>query len=130
MLLLINGIGAVYGGMHLMFFPDGSSIQLTSEWLRFTPFTNYLIPGIILFIFNGLFSLFVFISILINHSKYLHLVLIQGFILLGWICIQMLLIRTIYFLHIIMLAIGILMIITAAYQLRKRNNPTERPKSN
>jgi hypothetical protein len=45
-----------------MLHPDGSSIEMSLDWLQHTPFQDYLIPGIILFIANGLFSIFVFIS--------------------------------------------------------------------
>lgn len=110
-LLLFNGIGALYGGWNLMLHPDGSSIQLSQDWLQHTPFNDYFIPGIILFVANGLFSFFALASILFNFSNPPFIVMAQGCILLGWIVIQILMIQTVYFLHIIMGGTGLLLIL-------------------
>lgn len=118
LLLLINGIGAIYGGGNLILHPDGSSIQLSIHWLQHTPFNNYLIPGIILFIANGLLSVFVFIALLLKHKNYPWLVMAQGAILTGWIVIQILLIQTIYFLHIILGSVGIALIVLGIFELQ------------
>lgn len=111
LLLIFNGAGALYGGWNLMTYPDGSSIHLSLHWLEHTPFTDYLIPGIILFITNGLFSFFAFIALLLKAKKYDRLVMAQGAILTGWIIIQMILIQTIHSLHIIVGSVGIGLII-------------------
>ena len=59
-LLLVNGIGALWGGASLLRDTSGKSMGWPLEMLGHTPFSNYFIPGLILFISNGLFSLFVF----------------------------------------------------------------------
>ncbi len=123
-LLLFNGIGALYGGWNLMMHPDGSSIQLTPDWLLHTPFTNYFIPGLVLFIFNGLFSMVAFAALLFKHRLYPWLIMAQGAILMGWIVIQMLLIQTVYFLHYVMGGTGIALLV-AGYLLLKRNKTTK-----
>ena len=51
-----------------MAHPDGSSIQLSMEWLNPTPFTSYLLPGLVLFIFNGLMSFFVLGFVIMRHK--------------------------------------------------------------
>jgi hypothetical protein len=120
--LLFNGIGAIYGGGNLMIYPDGSSISLSLDWLKYTPFEDYFIPGIILFIGNGLFSFLVFISLILNRENYPRLVIAQGLILTAWIVIQIFLIQTVYFLHIILGAVGLLLIISG-WKLKQWNNP-------
>lgn len=119
-LLLFNGIGAIYGGWNLMMHPDGSSIQLAPGWLKHTPFTNYFIPGLVLFIFNGLFSILAFVALILNHRMYPWLIMAQGAILAGWIVIQMLLIQTVNLLHYIMGGTGIALLIVG-YLLLKKN---------
>lgn len=109
-LLFFNGIGAIYGGWNLIIHPDGSSIELSSDWLNTTPFQNYLVPGIVLFVCNGLFSLFVILAILVKSRYAPYLTIAQGMILCGWLVIQMLLIRTVYFLHAIMGFTGLALI--------------------
>jgi len=111
-LLLFNGIGALYGGLNLMILPDGSSIQLSLRWLEHTPFQDYLIPGIILFIMNGLLSILILGVLLLRVKNYEWLVVIQGVILISWISTQIILIQTINFLHLILGLTGVSMIIS------------------
>ena len=110
-LLLFNAAGALYGGWNLMLYPDGTSIQLSIDWLKHAPFVDYRIPGFILFTTNGMFSAFVFMALILNLKKYAWLVMAQGTILIGWILIQILLIQTLFFLHFICLFVGIVLII-------------------
>jgi len=110
-LLFFNGIGAIYGGWNLIIHPDGSSIQLSMSWLEHTPFQDYLIPGIILFIANGILSFFTLIALIFNFRNFPFYVIGQGIILSIWIIIQIVLIRTVYFLHLIMGSVGLLLII-------------------
>ena len=60
-LLMFNGISAIYGGWSLIKDPSGGLLQMPLENLHNSPFKDYLIPGIILFVFNGLFSLAIFV---------------------------------------------------------------------
>ena len=117
-LLLFNGTGAVYGGLKLIMHPDGSSLGLTLDWLKHSPFEDYLIPGIVLFICNGLFSILVLVSLLLRFRYYQWLIIVQGAILTGWINIQMYLIKTIYFLHVIMGCTGIALMILGILLLK------------
>jgi len=121
--LLFNGIGALYGGWNLMLYPDGSSIQLSMDWLRHTPFVDYRIPGFILFIANGLLSAFASIALLLNIKQSPWLVIAQGAILTGWILVQILLIQTIYFLHFICVSVGIALIIVGWILVRYSRKP-------
>ncbi len=111
-LLLFNGIGALYGGWSLMAYPDGSNLQLPIEWLEHTPFSDFLIPGIILFIANGLCSIFVFATLLIKHKKAPLLVMAQGVILMGWIVVQILLVQKYHPLQLILGTVGVAILAT------------------
>ena len=122
-LLIFNGAGAIYGGGNLMAYPDGSSIQLSMQWLEQTPFHNYLIPGIILFICNGVFSAFVLAALLLDHKSYPLLVIAQGLILICWIVIQMLMIQTVYFLHYVMGGAGLLLILLGWLSVSQMKQP-------
>ncbi len=115
-LLLFNGIGAIYGGGNLILHPDGSSLGITTEWLQYSPFDNFLIPGIILFIVNGLFSLFVLMALIYNSRFLGYMILGEGALLCGWILIQMILLREVNFLHVTLGTVGILLLIIGAKQ--------------
>ncbi|MBK7429478.1 MAG: hypothetical protein IPI62_00670 [Bacteroidetes bacterium] len=116
-LLLFNGIGAIYGGGNLIMHPDGSSLGITTEWLKYSPFDNFLIPGIILFVVNGLLSLFVLIAVITNSRFRGKLIFAEGVLLCGWILIQMIMLREVNFLHITLGSVGILLVIIGNLQI-------------
>lgn len=118
-LLLLNGVGALYGGSSLIRYPDGSGLGMTVDILKQSPFTNFLIPGIILLIINGIGSVVVLVTIIFNLRKQYFLVIGQGIVLCLWIIVQIMMIRQIIQLHYIMFAIGMLLIVLA-YLLRKK----------
>ncbi len=123
-LMLVLGIGAVVSGPMLFLAPDGSLMQLPMEELAGTPFSDYLIPGIILFVCNGLFPLFVVIGLVwrpawrwpdaINPFKNYHwswtASLAAGVILLIWIITETVMMGYISFLQPVMGAWGMLIV--------------------
>jgi len=110
LLLLFNGIGAVYGGLNMMIHPDGSHIGLSPGLLERSFFDDYFIPGLILFVTNGLLSLHTFMAIILSYKKYWRPVMIQGIVLIGWLVVQMALIHVVHYFQIIMLTVGIALI--------------------
>ncbi len=51
------GLGGVAGGVGLVTKPSGANLGLPLELLNESPFSDYLIPGIVLFVVNGVGSL-------------------------------------------------------------------------
>lgn len=111
LLLLFNAFGAIYGGWSLITHTDGSGLGMTLDLLKGSPFSNYLIPGIVLFVANGLFGFFVFFSLVFRFRSVAFLIIAQGAILLGWIIIQIFMIQTFDPLHVIMGTTGIALIV-------------------
>ncbi|NUN99003.1 MAG: hypothetical protein HUU01_00150 [Saprospiraceae bacterium] len=124
-LLLFNGIGALYGGWSLMTYPDGSNLQLPLAWLEHTPFSDFLIPGIVLFIANGLCSIFVFSALLFSYNKTALLVMAQGIILMGWIVVQVLLVQKYHPLQLLLGIVGFLLFVTGWAMRRINQNKEE-----
>lgn len=122
LLLLFNGTGAVYGGWQLMTSPDGSGLQMTVDYLRYSPFDSFLIPGIVLFIANGLGSFAVLTAMALRYRRAPLLIVAQGMILCGWIVIQIALVHMTYYLHFVMGATGVLLIACGAGLLRLQKN--------
>ncbi|WP_066321712.1 hypothetical protein [Bacillus sp. FJAT-29814] len=56
-LLMFIGLGAAAAGYGLMTDPSGAGVGLPLDLLRNSPFTDFLIPGIALFLINGVASL-------------------------------------------------------------------------
>ena len=110
-LLLFNAISALFGGWSLMTDPSGEHLDMPIRFLEHSPFETFLVPGIILFVTNGLFSLLFAVMALLKFMNYSWLVIFQGFILVGWLTIQIIMIREFYGpLHVLYFSIGFLLI--------------------
>lgn len=99
---LFLGVNAFYGGSMLLLKTDGSLLGMNTDWLQQSPFKTYLIPGIFLFVFMGLFPLVILFGLLVKprwrwantvniYSK-VHWAwtysLFSGIIVITWITVQ------------------------------------------
>ncbi len=104
----IKGLSALLGGYMLITDPSGKSLDLNVEWLQTTPFPNYLIPGIVLFLLigvtNGWGMWFIF-NRKENRAAFETLV---GLFLLAWIIAQVIWIGYKDFLQPLYFATGLL----------------------
>ncbi len=117
--LMFNAIGALWGGFGLIYDPGGEFMQMPLDFLRHSPFTSYLIPGIILFVFNGLFSLIAAIFAIIQHRIYPQFIIFQGAVLMIWLTVQIIMIRIFYApLHLPFYIIALFLIIIGSLLLR------------
>ena len=125
-LVFVLGIGAFVSGPMLFLVPDGSLMKMSADILKGTPFPDYLIPGIVLFIFIGLYPLVVCIGLAkrswksleaINPLKTFHwswtASLVAGIALLIWIAAETLWLGYVSFLQPVMAVWGILILLFA-----------------
>lgn len=119
LLLLFNGIGAIFGGWSLINDPTGVDIQLPIAYLDHSPFSDFLIPGIILFSVNGIFSLVAMVWTIFRWRNYYWLIMIQGILLGGWIIVQMILLRHFYYLQFLFGGISLILILIGFMLKRK-----------
>jgi hypothetical protein len=105
-LLLFQGISATPSGLLLALDPTGGRMQMPVSWLENTPFSDYLIPGLILCIVLGLGACFMLACLLmlpdwgwaqrVNPFKGQHWTWTAsaafGFALMIWITVQVLMI--------------------------------------
>jgi len=112
-LLFFLSLNAIGGSLFLIADPSGKLIQIPLELLNGTPFNNYLIPGIILLVSIGIFSLATAIATIKKTKSCIWLIIIQGCVLIGWLTIELLL-NPLFFepvLHFPLYVIGILLIV-------------------
>jgi hypothetical protein len=83
-LTAVQAVGAMGGGISLVRDPV-NNIGLPVSLLEGTPFKDYLIPGLILLLVVGLFSLFVFVGLLLKWKAAWWLSLASGSGLVIWI---------------------------------------------
>lgn len=114
-LLFIVGFNAIFAGMLLILEPEGTTIGLPSELLRFSPFKDFLIPGICLFVLNGVANIAVAVLALIKFRHYPKLITIQGIVLLLWIVTQMIFLREANALQLLMLTLGMIFILVGEF---------------
>ncbi|MBX2962216.1 MAG: hypothetical protein KF687_06865 [Cyclobacteriaceae bacterium] len=120
LLLLFNGVSACFGGYMLISKPDGSGLDMPLSFLEHSPFSNYLIPGIVLLVMNGVLSLIVAVLVIIRSVHADRYTILQGAILTGWIVIQMIMLQTVNYLHIMFGSVGVLLMVSGVL-MSKRN---------
>ena len=84
-LLFFLGITALAGAAPMILDPGSRDSVYPLELLGQTPFKSFLIPGLILGIFNGILSLVFAIMVLRKHPLESWFVWFQGGVLLGWL---------------------------------------------
>lgn len=99
---------AVPAGLSMVLEPDGSGIGLPTEILETSPFRDYLIPGLFLFVFNGMFQVVGAVASF-RKSKYTGILgLGLGTILFFWILIQVYFTGLVHFLQSMFFMIAII----------------------
>jgi len=87
-LQLFIGVGAVAGGLALILDSSGANVRMPLEMLNRSPFTDFLIPGIVLLIVNGLGSIAGGILSFKLFRYAAETALVLGAFLVAWILIQ------------------------------------------
>lgn len=109
-LLFITGLNALAAGYGFIADPSGRGLGMTTDYLRFSPFDSFLIPGIILFCFIGVFSIITAIIAIKKRGLYPVFTFVEGCILTGWIIVQVILVRDFNWLHFSFLTVGLILI--------------------
>ncbi len=121
---LFLGLGAITGGGMLILKLDGSLLGMETGWLSQSPFSSYLIPGFLLFIFSGLLPLFAFLGLLFKPEwRWVNVLniypnrhwswaysLYSGIIVIIWITVQLIMTRY-FWLQPVMIFTGLLIIV-------------------
>jgi hypothetical protein len=124
LLHLCIGISAFAGGGSLMLEPNGTFLNMKKALLQHSPFSNYFIPGLILFFLLGIFPLLIIFGLLFKPDwKFFNLFniykgrhgawaysLFFGIITISWIVLQQAM-MTYFFLQPLIAAMGVLIII-------------------
>jgi hypothetical protein len=123
--VLIQSSAAIFGGINLIYDPTGISIRLPISLLKGTYFSDFLLPGILLFVLIGLIPLFLIIPLILkpkwhgfnqlNIYKGYHWVwtytLYNSIILISWINIQLVVLNNGSMIHGIVGILGTIMLI-------------------
>lgn len=133
-LQVLLGVSALAGGAVFIIAPDGSLIHFPLRALRFSPFHDFLVPGIILFILLGVYPLLVAYGLwrrpgwrwpnALNPFPREHWSwagsLAAGAVVMIWIAVQVAMLRSIGFLHVLYFVWGFaLVLLSLAPRVRR-----------
>ena len=107
----VVGMTAIVFGALLVIYPDGTIIDLPLSLLKFTPFKDFTIPGLILSVIVGGANLYAGILHLYNRPGRFAWSTWAGTLLCGWIIVQIVLIRQLNGLQLLFAAIGVVIVI-------------------
>lgn len=107
---VLVGMGALYGGLAGMMNPH-NPLGMPTEVLRYSPFSNFLIPAIILFVVLGLGNLFSAYMFRYRLSYQGYISGMAGFVLAIFIVVQCIMMQDVVFLHVLFFVIGLIQIV-------------------
>jgi hypothetical protein len=113
------GLSAVAGGLGLTLDPSGSNVGIPLEYLADSPFEDYLIPGMVLLVVNGLGSLVGAAATFTRRRFAGEAGLALGAFLVLWILAQLFWVAWFHWLHALYLCLGGLEL-GLAWVVRKR----------
>ncbi|MGA9116675.1 MAG: hypothetical protein WB626_07870 [Bacteroidota bacterium] len=85
---ILVGIGAAVSGMLLIIRPSGELLQAPVEMLKGSPFNDFFVPGIILFLVNGVGQLLAGVITLRRHAYAALTGAVFGIGLMIWVFVQ------------------------------------------
>jgi len=104
---LFVGIGAVAGGLAAIINPQ-EPLGVPTELLKNSPFSNYLIPGIILFSIIGLGNIFSALLFRFKSKFQGYISSVFSWALVIWIVVQCIMLNDVVFLHVLYFIIGLI----------------------
>lgn len=87
-LLLVQGLGGVGGGFSLVLKPDGSVMGMPVSYLDGSPFSDYLIPGLILLLVLGVLPLVAAAGLWVRRGWAWYVSFVVGCGLMIWILVE------------------------------------------
>lgn len=121
--LVFVALSGLVGGVPLIARPDGSVISLPLSLLQYSPFHSYLIPGVILFVAVGLLGSAALWIALRRRANYAWWIVLEGCVLLGWIVVEMIMLRLVMWAQIVYALVALLLIVTGMILARAPGEP-------
>jgi hypothetical protein len=118
--LIFTGLSGVIGAVPLIVNPHGEPWSFPQSLLQYSPFRSYLVPGIILLVANGLLSLWVLRLTVGKYSGFGWWVIAQGVVSLGWLIVEVVMLRLIVWPHYLYGAVAMALVISGIVIVRPR----------
>lgn len=125
-LLFFLAVSAIAGALPMIANPHGSPLGMPQTLLRTTPFNSFMGPGILLLVFNEFLAVWCLILVWGRRTGYGGWTIFQGIVLLLWLVIECLMLRSIEWAHYFYGAVGAGLVLAgsviAASQQTKRRS--------
>ena len=105
-LLFFLAVSAIAGALPMIANPHGNPLGIPQTLLRTTPFNSFLGPGILLLIFNGMLAAWCLFMVWGRRTGNGGWTIFQGVVLLLWLSIECLMLRSVEWAHFIYGAVG------------------------
>ena len=92
-LQIFIGFWGILGGWGLVSNPSGANVGMTTDALQGSPFSDYLIPGIVLLAVNGVVTLLAGVMTLMRWDYAGQLAMLLGLFMIAWIVIQVMIVE-------------------------------------
>jgi len=109
--LVFLALSGIVGAIPLIVHPMGEPWAMPQSLLRYSPFHSYLIPGIILLVAIGLLSVWVLWLTVRRHLGYGWWVAAQGCVLLGWLIVEIAMLRLVVWPHYLYGAVALVLVV-------------------
>ncbi len=119
-LQVLIALGALPAGFAMIKDPSGTAIQMTTELLVNSPFSNFLIPGLFLFIVNGLGNILGAILSFRKMKRAGDLAFLLGILMMLWIGFQIFWIGYCSILQPIYFVVGIVETLMSYWLIRQK----------
>ena len=110
--LMFLGLSGVIGAIPLIVNPGGEPWSMPQSLLQYSPFRSYLVPGIILLVANGLLSVWALWLTVSRRPGYGWWVIAQGVVLLGWLIVEVAMLRLMVWPHYLYGAVAMALVIS------------------
>lgn len=114
------GLGALGGGFMLVRDPSGSALELPMSLLEGSPFPDFLIPGMFLLVVNGVGNMIGAGLSFTRRRNSQEIAIVLGVILVAWIVIQIVIISSFHWLHVLYFILGVVELGIGLYIRRRR----------
>ncbi len=108
-------VSGIVGAVPLIWNPTGEPWAMPQRLLQYSPFHSYLVPGIILLVGNGLFTLIVLWLTVCEHVGYGRWVVAQGCVLMGWLIVETVMLRLVIWPHYLYGSLAFVLVLAGAF---------------
>jgi hypothetical protein len=122
-LLVFLSVSSFYGSIPMIADPHGSPLGMPQALLQHSPFPSFLVPGLVLFIANGVLALWTLWLVLAQVPRSPRWTVLQGCMLLGWLVVECIMLRMVIWPHYLYAAVALGLIAAGSVLWRAEERP-------